>query len=99
MNLQVQQNMNNQTTLQYKWSNQVTYGHPQESHGAVAQLDDTGRGLSGNIRRPEGCLWKNNNNNNNNYSLGKFGEKPAFSRKSLLSTEGKYYVQLQYKEQ
>ena len=62
MNLQVQQNMNNQTTLQYKWSNQVTYGHPQESHGAVAQLDDTGRGLSGNIRHPEGCLWKNNNN-------------------------------------
>ena len=31
--------------------------------------------------------------------FGKFGEKPAFSRKSLLSTEGKYYVQLQYKEQ
>ena len=61
MNLQVQQNMNNQTTLQYKWSNQVTYGHPQESHGAVAQLDDTSRGLSGNIRCPEGCLWKNNN--------------------------------------
>ena len=25
----------------------------------VRQLDDTGRGLSGNIRRPEGCLWKN----------------------------------------
>ena len=35
MNLQVQQNMNNQTTLQYKWSNQVTYGRPQE---AMAQL-------------------------------------------------------------
>ena len=49
MNLQVQQTMNNQTTLQYKWSNQVTYGPPQESHGAVAQLDDTSRGL-----------WKNN---------------------------------------
>ena len=31
-------------------------------HGAVAQLDDTGRGMSGNIRHPEGCLWKNNNN-------------------------------------
>ena len=35
MNLQVQQNMNNQTTLQYKWSNQVTYGRPQE---AMVQL-------------------------------------------------------------
>jgi hypothetical protein len=32
------------------------------SQGAVAQLDDTGRGMSGNIRHPEGCLWKNNNN-------------------------------------
>ena len=30
MNLQVQQNMNNQTTLQYKLSNKVTYGRPQE---------------------------------------------------------------------
>jgi hypothetical protein len=55
--------MNNQTTLQYKWSNKVTYG-TSGSHGAVAQLDDTGRGMSGNIRHPEGCLWKNNNNNN-----------------------------------
>ena len=54
--------MNNQTTLQYKWSNKVTYG-TSGSHGAVAQLDDTGRGMSGNIRHPEGCLWKNNNNN------------------------------------
>ena len=35
MNLQVKQNMNNQTTLQYKWSNQVTYGRPQE---AMVQL-------------------------------------------------------------
>jgi hypothetical protein len=35
MNQQVQQNMNNQTTLQYKWSNQVTYGRPQE---AMVQL-------------------------------------------------------------
>ena len=70
MNLQVQQNMNNQTTLQYKWSNQVTYGCPQESHGAVAQLDDTGRGLSGNIRHPEGCLWKNNNNSTYSQKLG-----------------------------
>ena len=61
MNLQVQQNMNNQIILQYKWSNQVTYGRPQESHGAVAQMDDTGRGLSGNIGHPGGCLWKNNN--------------------------------------
>ena len=26
------------------------------------QLDDTGRGMSGNICHPEGCLWKNNNN-------------------------------------
>ena len=34
---------------------------PSGSQGAVAQLDDTGRGLSGNIRHPEGCLWKNNN--------------------------------------
>ena len=58
MNLQVQQNMNNQTTLQYKWSNQVTYGHPQESHGAVAQLDDTGRGMSGNIRTLKGACGK-----------------------------------------
>ena len=32
------------------------------SQDAVAQLDDPGRGMSGNIRRPEGCLWKNNNN-------------------------------------
>ena len=32
------------------------------SQGAVAQLDDTGRGMSGNIRHPKGCLWKNNNN-------------------------------------
>ena len=32
------------------------------SQGEVAQLDDTGRGMSGNIRHPEGCLWKNNNN-------------------------------------
>ena len=31
------------------------------SLGAVAQLDDTGRGMSGNICHPEGCLWKNNN--------------------------------------
>ena len=31
------------------------------SHGAVAQLDDTGRGMSRNISHPEGCLWKNNN--------------------------------------
>ena len=29
--------------LQYKWSNKVTYGS-SESHGAVAQLDDTGVG-------------------------------------------------------
>ena len=35
MNLQVQQNMNNQTTLQYKWSNQDTYGSPQD---AMVQL-------------------------------------------------------------
>ena len=33
MNLQVQQN--NQTTLQYKWSNKVTYSLPQE---AMVQL-------------------------------------------------------------
>jgi hypothetical protein len=45
--------------LQYKRSNKVT---SSGSHGAVAQLDDTGRGMSGNIRYPEGCLWKNNNN-------------------------------------
>jgi hypothetical protein len=32
MNLQVQQNMNN---LEYKWSNKVTYGLPQE---AMVQL-------------------------------------------------------------
>ena len=36
--------MNDQTTLQYKWSNKVTYG-TSGSHGAVAQLDDTRLGL------------------------------------------------------
>ena len=35
MNLQVQENMNNQTTLQYIWSNKVTDGLPQE---AMVQL-------------------------------------------------------------
>ena len=45
--------------LKYKRSNKVTYG--SGSQGAVVQLDDTGRGMFGNIRQHEGCLWKNNN--------------------------------------
>ena len=58
MNLQVQQNMNDQTTSN---TNGVTKSPMASSgsQGAVAQLDDTGRGMSGNIRHPEGCLWKN----------------------------------------
>ena len=31
------------------------------SQGAVAHLNDTGRGMSRNIPHPEGCPWKNNN--------------------------------------
>ena len=42
--------------LKYKRSNKVTYG--SGSQCAVVQLDDTGRGMSGNIRHPEGCVWK-----------------------------------------
>ena len=38
MNLQVQLNMNDQTTTPIQ---------TESSHGAVAQLDDTGRGMSG----------------------------------------------------
>jgi hypothetical protein len=47
--------------LQYKQSNKVTYSSSSGSQGAVAQLDDTSRGMFGNICHPEGCLWKNNN--------------------------------------
>jgi hypothetical protein len=59
MNLQVQQNMNDQTTTPN--TNGVTKSPRASSgsQGAVVQLDDTGRGMSGNIRHPEGCLWKN----------------------------------------
>jgi hypothetical protein len=62
MNLQVQQNMNDQNNSPN--TNGVTKSPTASSgsQGAVAQLDDTGRGMSGNIRHPEGCLWKNNNN-------------------------------------
>jgi len=65
MNLQAQQNMNDQNNLSN--TNGVTKSPtvPSGSQGAVAQLDGTGRGLSGKIRHPEGCLGKNNNNNMN----------------------------------
>ena len=55
--------MNNQTTTPIQ--NGVTKSPTASSgsQGTVAQLDDTRRGMSGNIRHPEGCLWKNNNNN------------------------------------
>ena len=64
--------MNLQAHQKHEWSNNLSNTNgvtksptvPSGSQGAVAQLDDTGRGLSGNIRHPEGCLWKNNNNNN-----------------------------------
>ena len=53
-------NMNDQTTS----PNGVTKSTTASSgnQGAVAQLDDTGRGMSGNIPHLKGCLWKNNNN-------------------------------------
>jgi hypothetical protein len=53
-------NMNDQTTS----PNGVTMSPTAFSgnQGAVAQLDDTGRGMSGNIRHLEECQWKNNNN-------------------------------------
>jgi hypothetical protein len=42
--------------LQYKWSNKVTTA-PQESHSAVAQLDDTGVG-SGTFLTLKGAFGK-----------------------------------------
>jgi hypothetical protein len=61
MNLQVQQK--HEMIKQLSNTNGVTKlpTASSGSQGAVAQLDDTGRGMSGNIRHPEGCLWKNNN--------------------------------------
>ena len=45
------------------------------------QLDDTGRGMSGNIRHPEGCLWKNNNN-----KFWRTNYKKTLSMASIKST-------------
>ena len=53
-------NMNDQTTTPIQNGVTKSPKAPQEPW-CVAQLDDTGRGMSGNIRHPEGCLWKNNN--------------------------------------
>ena len=61
-NLQVQQNMNDQTISPIQNGVTTSPTACSGSQGAVAQLDDTGRCMSGNIPHPEGCLWKNNNN-------------------------------------
>jgi hypothetical protein len=61
-NLQVQQNMNDQTISPIQNGVTTSPTACSGSQGAVAQLDDTGRGMSGNIPHPEGCLWTNNNN-------------------------------------
>ena len=60
--------MNLQAHQKHEWSNNLSNTNgvtksptvPSGSQGAVAQLDDTGRGMSRNIHHPEGCLWKNN---------------------------------------
>ena len=69
MNLQVQQNMNDQATSPIQ--NGVTKSPTASSgsQGAAAQLDDTGKGISGNIRHPEGCLWKKQLQQNETRSL------------------------------
>ena len=63
MNLQVQQNMNNQTTLQYKWSNQDTYGSPQDAMVQLRSWMIPAEACPGTFVTLTGCLWKNNNNN------------------------------------
>ena len=61
LQVQVQQHINDQTTSNTNGVTKSPTASSSGSQGAVAQLDDTGRGMSGNIRHPEGCLWKNNN--------------------------------------